>query len=194
MELNIIIAGVGGQGILSIAAVIGQAALMDQLYIKQSEVHGMSQRGGAVMSHLRISSNPVSSDLIPQGKADMIISLEPMEALRYLDYLSHNGWVITNTKPFENIENYPDVDKIIESIRNLPNRIFVDADQIAHELGSVKTSNMVMLGAAIPYLNISMEQLNEAVNTIFQSKGQLIVENNLKAMIAGMNYCNNFNN
>ena len=194
MELNIILAGVGGQGILSIAAVIGQAALMNKLSIKQSEVHGMSQRGGAVMSHLRISSDPISSDLIPHGKANMIISLEPMESLRYLDYLAPDGWVITNTKSFENIDNYPELDKIIQCIRSLPNRIFVDADQIAHELGSAKASNMVMLGAASPYLNISVEYMYEAIKNIFRTKGQPIVEMNLNAMKAGLNYCNNFSN
>lgn len=87
MNTDIILSGVGGQGILSIATIIGAAAINDNLYIKQAEVHGMSQRGGDVQSNLRISSTPIASDLIPLGKADLIISLEPMEAMRYLPYL-----------------------------------------------------------------------------------------------------------
>ena len=188
MKVDIILAGVGGQGILSIAAAIGQAALLNKLNIKQSEVHGMSQRGGAVMSHLRISSSPISSDLIPLGKADMILSVEPMESLRYLDYLSEDGWLVTNTKPFENINNYPDYEKLIQTIQDLPKRVFIDADQIAHEVGSVKVSNMVMLGASIPYLKLPSESIEEGVRTIFSSKGNEVVELNLKAMKLGWDY------
>lgn len=188
MKIDIILAGVGGQGILSIAAVIGQAALSNKLNIKQSEVHGMSQRGGAVMSHLRISSNPIASDLIPFGKADMILSVEPMESLRYLDYLSDQGWVVTNTKAFENITNYPDYERLINTIRDLPNRVFVDADQIAHEVGSVKASNIVMLGAALPYLKLSPESIEAAIRSIFASKGEDIVDLNVKALKSGWEY------
>jgi indolepyruvate ferredoxin oxidoreductase, beta subunit len=186
MKTDIILAGVGGQGILSIAAVIGKAALSQNLYIKQSEVHGMSQRGGAVMSHLRISSGTISSDLIPYGKADLIISVEPMESLRYLEYLSPNGWLVTNTKPFENISNYPDYGKLINTIRDLPKRVFIDADQIAHEIGSAKSSNMVMLGAAVPYLQLLPETVEKAIHEIFSAKGEQIVEMNIKAMHAGL--------
>lgn len=192
MKIDIILAGVGGQGILSIAAIIGQAALLNNLNIKQSEVHGMSQRGGAVMSHLRLSSKPVSSDLIPFGKADMIISLEPMESLRYLDYLSPDGWVITNTQIIENIDNYPGYERIIQSIRDLPNRIFVDADQIAHDIGSMKASNMVMLGAAMHFLKLNKESINQSVIYIFSSKGDHIVEMNLNALQAGIEYTQSY--
>jgi indolepyruvate ferredoxin oxidoreductase, beta subunit len=188
MKTDIILAGVGGQGILSIAAAIGQAALMNKLYIKQSEVHGMSQRGGAVMSHLRISSAPIASDLIPLGKADVILAVEPMESLRYLPYLAPDGWVVTNTTPFENISNYPDYDKLIQTIRMLPNRVFIDADRIAHEVGSVKASNMVMLGAAIPYINLSPESVQQGISTIFASKGEPVAELNRKAMKMGWDY------
>jgi len=188
MKIDIILAGVGGQGILSIAAAIGQAALINKLNIKQSEVHGMSQRGGAVMSHLRISSEPISSDLIPFGKADIILSVEPMESLRYLNYLSEDGWLVTNTKPFENINNYPDYEKLIEVIKNLPNRVFIDADQIAHEVGSLRVSNMVMLGASIPYLKLSPDSIEEGIRTIFASRGDEVVNLNLKAIKLGWDY------
>lgn len=187
-KIDIILAGVGGQGILSIAAAIGQGALFNNLHIKQSEVHGMSQRGGAVMSHLRISSKPVASDLIPYGSADLIISVEPMESLRYLPYLSPNGWVITNTKPFENISNYPDYDKLMQTIRDLPRRVFIDADQMAHEVGSIKASNMIMLGASVPFLSIDESSIEKGIRTIFESKGEEVVQLNLKAMHIGKEY------
>jgi indolepyruvate ferredoxin oxidoreductase beta subunit len=187
-KIDIILAGVGGQGILSIAAVIGQAALFDNLRIKQSEVHGMSQRGGAVMSHLRISSDPVASDLIPYGSADLIISVEPMESLRYLPYLSATGWLITNTKPFENIPDYPDYDKLMQTIRDLPRRVFIDADQMAHEVGSLKASNMIMLGASVPFLSIPESSIEKGIQSIFESKGKDVVELNLKAMHSGKEY------
>jgi indolepyruvate ferredoxin oxidoreductase, beta subunit len=188
IKIDIILAGVGGQGILSIAAAIGQAAIGNQLFIKQSEVHGMSQRGGAVMSHLRISSEAIASDLIPHGKADMILSVEPMESLRYLEYLAPDGWVITNTKPFENINNYPDYDRLIQTIRSLPRRVFVDADQMAHDVGSAKSSNMVMLGASVPYLKLAPESIEKSIRTIFASKGEQVVELNIKAMKMGWDY------
>ena len=140
------------------------------------------------MSHLRISSNPISSDLIPYGTADIILSVEPMESLRYLNYLAKTGWVITNTKSFENINNYPDYEKLINTIKELPQRVFIDADEIAHEAGSVKSSNMVMLGASVPFLKLSVESIEQGISSIFASKGKEIVELNLKAMKMGMDY------
>lgn len=108
MKKDIILCGVGGQGILSIATVIGEAATKAGLYLKQAEVHGMSQRGGDVQSNLRLSTETIWSDLIPQGGADVVISMEPMESLRYLPYLAKTGVIVTSCKPFINIPNYPD--------------------------------------------------------------------------------------
>ena len=149
MKKDIILAGVGGQGILSIAAVIGVAAVESGLYLKQAEVHGMSQRGGDVQSHLRISDQAISSDLIPQGRCDMILSVEPMEALRYLHFLAPEGWLVTSSTPFDNIEDYPPVEDLFKEIRKVKNHRIVDASSIARELGSQKVSNIVMLGAGI---------------------------------------------
>ncbi len=185
MKKDIILAGVGGQGILSVAAVIGMAALEKNLHIKQAEVHGMSQRGGAVQSHLRISTNEIASDLIPFGEADMILSVEPMEALRYLPYLSKNGWVITNTTPFINISNYPDIEKLMKQYDSLPNKIKVNADEIARQIGSPRSSNIVMVGAASAYLDIPYESLENGIRKIFARKGDKIIEKNLEALKAG---------
>jgi indolepyruvate ferredoxin oxidoreductase beta subunit len=172
MKTDIILAGVGGQGILSIAAVIGEAALEDGLYMKQAEVHGMSQRGGDVQSHLRLSDQPVASDLIPLGGADIIISLEPMEALRYLPYLKKDGWVVTNSNPFENIPNYPEMEKIRAEYDRLPNKVILDVEKIAKDLGSPRSGNVVLLGAASPYIGIEFAKLEEGIRRIFGKKAK----------------------
>ncbi len=188
MRNDIILAGVGGQGILSIAAIIGYAAVESDLYLKQAEVHGMSQRGGDVQSHLRLSSEEIASDLIPQGKADMIISVEPMEALRYLPYLGPEGWLITNTEPFINIPNYPEEEKIMAEIEKLPRHVALDAGKIAGEIGNKKAANMVILGAASPFIDIPFEKLENAIRMIFGRKGDEIVALNLDAIRAGREF------
>jgi len=185
MKKDIILAGVGGQGILSIAAIIGYAAVESGLYLKQAEVHGMSQRGGDVQSHLRISDKEIFSDLIPHGGADLILSVEPMESLRYIPYLSEEGWLITNTKPFINIPDYPEIDKLMKDIRSHSRNVALDAEEIAKELGSVRMMNMVMLGAATPFLDLDYSELEKGINFIFGRKGEKIVESNLAAMKAG---------
>jgi len=188
MKNDIILSGVGGQGILSIAATIGLAAVANDLFLKQSEVHGMSQRGGDVQSHLRLSDKPVSSDLIPYGKANLIISVEPMESLRYLPWLSKNGWLVTNSNPFINIPDYPSIDEIIKEIKKIKNNIIIDADTIAKEAGSARSGNIVILGAASPFIDMSFESLENAIRKLFERKGEEIVETNLKALKAGRDF------
>jgi indolepyruvate ferredoxin oxidoreductase, beta subunit len=185
MKTDIILSGVGGQGILSIAAVIGMAAIDSGLYVKQAEVHGMSQRGGAVQSHLRISDQPVYSDLIPAGSCDMILSVEPMECLRYIPFLTKNGWLVTNSKPFVNIDNYPIEDELFKEIRKIGNNILIDADHIASEVGSKKVSNIVMLGAASSFLGLPYEALEGSIRALFNRKGEDVIRLNLDALKAG---------
>ncbi|MDD4223194.1 MAG: indolepyruvate oxidoreductase subunit beta [Candidatus Cloacimonetes bacterium] len=186
MKKDIILAGVGGQGILTIAAILGAAALNRGWHLKQAEVHGMSQRGGDVQSHLRLSDSPIWSDLIPLGKADMILSVEPMEALRYLPYLNPDGWLIANMTPFKNIE-YPDLEAIYAEIRKLPNHVLIDADSIAKEVKASRGMNIVMLGAAAAHLGFSAEELGQAITDNFKRKGEQIVAANLRALEAGIN-------
>jgi len=185
MKKDIILAGVGGQGILSIAAIIGTAAVKAGYFLKQAEVHGMSQRGGDVQSNLRISNDPIASDLIPVGKADLIISVEPMEALRYIPMLSSEGWIITNTTPFINIPDYPSKEDLLKVIEEQHYHIKLDAESIAKEIGSVKCANVVILGAATPFLGLSYEQIEDAIRVMFGRKGEEIVNMNLAALKAG---------
>ena len=185
MKTDIILAGVGGQGILSIANIIGYAAIKNGLNLKQAEVHGMSQRGGDVQSHFRLADHEIASDLIPMGKADLIISVEPMEALRYLPWLNNEGWVITNDQPFINIPNYPDQAKLADTLNKLPRKVVIDADRIATDLGSARSANMVILGAASPYIQLDLATIENAVAEVFARKGEAVVETNLACLRAG---------
>ncbi|MEI8005246.1 MAG: indolepyruvate oxidoreductase subunit beta [Bacteroidota bacterium] len=189
MKKDIILAGVGGQGIISIASVIGYAALQEKMFLKQSEVHGMSQRGGDVMSNLRISHDEIASDLIPYGQADLIISVEPLESLRYLEYLSPgNGWLVTNTTPFNNIPNYPELEKVMAELNKLPHHIALDADLLAKEAGSARSANMVILGAASPFLGLAYEKFEDAIRFIFRTKGDTVIGKNLEALKLGRDF------
>ena len=185
MKINIILAGVGGQGILTIAAVLDTAALSCDLNIKQAEVHGMSQRGGAVQSHVRISDSEIYSDLIPQGKVDIIISVEPMELLRYLPFLKEGGHLVTDSNPFVNITNYPELDELHTEIKALPNSILIDAKQIAKDLGNSRATNIVLLGAASSILPLSDDSFIDAIKTLFERKGEKIVNKNIEAFLKG---------
>lgn len=185
MKKDIILCGVGGQGILSIATIIGEAAMNDGLFIKQAEVHGMSQRGGDVQSNLRLSSEKILSDLIPMGGADVIISMEPMEALRYLPFLAKDGWIITSSTPFVNIPNYPEMDKIKADLNALPNVIVLDIEQAAKDNGVPRSANVILLGAAQKALGIEYTKLEDAIRRVFERKGESVVEANIKALAIG---------
>jgi indolepyruvate ferredoxin oxidoreductase beta subunit len=182
---DIIIAGVGGQGIVSIASVIGYATLEAHLFFKQSEVHGMSQRGGDVQSHFRIANFPVHSDTVPLGQADLIISVEPLEALRYVNYLSPEGWIIANTTPFENVPNYPDLGLVHSTIENFTNSMLFNADEEARKIGTVKAANMVLLGAASAFLGLEYSTLENGIKKLFGRKGEKVVDMNLRALARG---------
>ncbi len=188
MKKDIILAGVGGQGILSIAACIGMAALEEGMDLKQAEVHGMSQRGGAVQSHLRISTEKIASDLIPEGKADIVIAVEPMESLRYIPMLESNGWIITSINPYNNIKDYPDIELLLKEIWKQPHYVTLDADAMSKDCGSVKAANMVILGAAAPFLGLKPESIEIAVAKIFADKGEDVIQLNLKALRSGRAY------
>lgn len=185
METNIILAGVGGQGILAISFVIDMTAIREGLQFKQAETHGMSQRGGAVVSHLRVSDSVIHSDLIARGKATLILGVEPLESLRYLDFLSPEGTVVTGIDPFMNIDNYGDMDQILEAIEKVPNHIMLPSDRLARQAGTAKAQNMVMLGAATPYLQLADTALESSIAEAFATKGERIQQVNIKAFRIG---------
>ncbi len=188
MKKDIILSGVGGQGILSIATVIGEAATQAGLHLKQDEVHGMSQRGGDVQSNLRLSTDEIYSDLIPQGQADLIIAMEPMEALRYLPYLSEDGWVITSSEPFINIPNYPDTEALYQELDALKHVKKLGIETLAKENQMPKSANMILLGMAAPFIEIiSPEDLRKSIMRIFMSKGEKIISDNVNAFDLGYN-------
>ena len=187
MKKDIILCGVGGQGILSIATIIGEAATKAGINLKQAEVHGMSQRGGDVQSNLRLSTEPIYSDLIALGGCDLIISMEPMEALRYLPYLAKDGVIVTSNKPFVNIPNYPELEAVKAELEALPNKVvMLDIEQVAKDAGNARGANVVLLGMAAEYLEIvSADDLRTAVATIFARKGEAVVNGNLAAFDKG---------
>lgn len=188
MKKDIILAGVGGQGILTIATIIGDAAAVAGLSLKQAEVHGMSQRGGDVQSNLRLSTDTIHSDLIKQGATDIIISMEPMEALRYISYLNNDGWVVTSSHPYKNIPNYPDYQSLMEELQALPHAAILPIDDLAKDNNVPKSANVVLLGMAAKYIKIlSPEQLRESVKRVFAQKGETVVEMNCKAFDIGLN-------
>ncbi len=185
-KIDIKLAGVGGQGILTIATVLGEAATAAGLYLKQAEVHGMSQRGGDVQSDLRLSTEPIWSDLILLGGADLIISMEPMEALRYLPYLAPDGVVVTSSRPFVNIPDYPDESALLAELDALPHVVRLDIESAARDSGLPKSANMVLLGLAAPHVGLlTAQQLRDAVARVFARKGEAVVEANLKAFGLG---------
>lgn len=185
MKYDILLCGVGGQGVLSIAAVIASSAMADGLYVRQSEVHGMSQRGGGVQAHMRLSDSPISSDLIPSGQADMILSMEPLESLRYLEKLCPQGILITSSQPFVNIPNYPEVQKIYDAIQKLPHAYIVKSHDLAVEAGNIKSENMVLVGAALQYLPVKLETVEKSIHDRFGKKDPKLVDINCKALELG---------
>jgi indolepyruvate ferredoxin oxidoreductase beta subunit len=185
MTFDIVLAGVGGQGVLSLSSIIAAGALEEGLFVKQSEVHGMAQRGGTVTAHLRLADHPIASDLVPLGRASLVLSLEPLESLRFNDYLAPDGVIITATDPVVNIDNYPPLDELIETVRSQPRAVLVDATRLARGAGLARATNMVMAGAAAPWLPISAASLERCIRVQFGRKGPTVVEQNMAAFHAG---------
>lgn len=185
MTFDIVLAGVGGQGVLSLSSIIAAGALDAGLHVKQSEVHGMAQRGGSVTAHLRLADRPVESELVPFGAAAMILSLEPVESLRYLEYLAPGGVVVTATEPVVNVPDYPDMEALVAAIRGLPRSVLVDAGAIAKRAGLARATNMVMAGAAAPMLPMAPASIERCIRGQFARKGEAVVEQNLAAFRAG---------
>ncbi len=186
MNRNLILAGVGGQGLLALAAVIGEAARSQGLHVLQAEVHGMAQRGGIVQSHLRYADHPIHSALVKKGTAHLVLSLEPMEALRYVAYLAEDGAVVTSTSPLKNIPNYPEEERIEGDLNHIGRHCLLDAPALAKQAGAIQSTNMVMLGAGAPFLELPVDALERAIRTIFAGKSDAIIDTNLRALYLGL--------
>ena len=182
MTYDIILAGVGGQGVLSLAAIVAKAAMLDGFFVRQSEVHGMAQRGGAVLAHLRVSDEPIAGDLVPAGGADMVLAMEPLESLRYLSYLKPEGIVVTAAEPFVNIPDYPEIEKVLGAIRALPRSLLVDAAGIAKEAGSPRAVNMALAGAASLLLPVRLASIERGIDELFGKKDPRAAEANRRAI------------
>lgn len=185
MKFDIVLAGVGGQGVLTAAAILAETGRRAGLHVKQGEIHGMSQRGGAVSANLRMSDRPVASDLIPRAAATMILSLEPVEALRWVGYLAPHGVVVSSSSPVRNVPDYPELSEVLAALARLPHSVVVDAQPLARTAGSGRADNVVMLGAAAGFLPFPSEALQECVTDFFAPKGEKLVELNRRAFEAG---------
>jgi indolepyruvate ferredoxin oxidoreductase beta subunit len=185
MQKNIILAGVGGQGILSIAYVIDNAALDAGYHFKQAEVHGMAQRGGAVQSHLRYADTEIYSDLIPEGMCDLVLAVEPLEVLRYWHYLQPDGWVVSSVTPYVNIPDYPEMDALLEQLSDFTNLDLVDTGLLAKAAGNLRAQNMVAVGAGSNHMDFTEDQLLAHVESLFARKGEKIVAVNQRAFRLG---------
>jgi len=185
MKYDVILAGVGGQGVLSVSAIIASSAMKEGLQVKQSEVHGMSQRGGAVYTNLRLSDRAIYSDLIPTGGASMVLSMEPLESLRYLGYLNPKGQLITSSNPELNIPDYPDLPGLVAQIRAFPQAMIIDTHKLALDAGSGRAANMVLAGAASHFLPIRTGTMEQLIKEMFARKGEKVVETNIKAFRLG---------
>ncbi len=190
MKFDVVLAGVGGQGVLSIAAIIGLAAVDGGLRLKQAEVHGMSQRGGSVQSHLRIADHPIFSDLIPEGGADLLLSMEPMETLRYVPFLAKDGAIVAERSPVVNITNYPALDEVLTVLQQYPRITLIDAEVIARDMRASRSSNMVLLGAASVHIPLMSQDLEAAISEVFSRKGDNVVAQNIEAFRKGREMVN----
>jgi indolepyruvate ferredoxin oxidoreductase beta subunit len=183
---NILISGVGGQGVLLTSKIIAEAALLTGLDVKQSEVHGMAQRGGSVLSQVRFGDK-VFSPIVSEGEADLLIGFEPLETARYLHFLKDDGVVIYNTRSIGTIgvsigvEKYPaDINTLIKD--RIKTVIPFDGTQLAVAAGDKRTLNLVLLGAALTFLPLKETVILEAIKNTVPKK---VLEINQKAFAAG---------
>jgi indolepyruvate ferredoxin oxidoreductase beta subunit len=182
---DVVLAGVGGQGVLSVASVLAEAARRSGLVVRQGEIHGMSQRGGAVQATLRLADAPIAGDLIGRGGADMVLGVEPVEALRYLEFLAPGGRLVTAADPVRNIPDYPPLEAILAAARSVPGAVLVEAGDLARRAGSGRTANVVMVGAASVFLPIAPEIVEACLVDAFAAKGERVVEANRRAFALG---------
>ncbi len=189
MKLNVVIVGVGGQGALTTSGILARAAMKAGLNVITAETHGMAQRGGSVEVHVRIGD--VKAPLIPEGKADVMIALEPSEALRYSKFLNSKSIVILNTRKIippsvtAGTGTYPELDEILTELRKItPRVIAVNASEIAEKAGNILATNVVVIGMLLGYfpMPFKIEHVEEVIREVMPDK---IVDLNLRALKMG---------
>lgn len=185
-KVDLLITGVGGQGAILASDIIGKAAVISGLPIRAAETHGMAQRGGSVVNHIRLGTDLGS--MIPKKGADIMLALEPMEAVRYLDFLKDGGIIIVNTQPIvpvtvtSGFASYPEIQEILDVLSEKYIVKAFNADKLAYEAGSRLAMNVTMVGAVSGYLPISKEDLIESVKALVPQK---TVEINIRAFEMG---------
>jgi indolepyruvate ferredoxin oxidoreductase beta subunit len=184
-RIDVVLAGVGGQGVLILSHILARAGLRYGWTVKQGEVHGMSQRGGAVQAHLRMAEREVAAPLIPRGTAHLIVATEPLEALRAAEYLAPDGQVVTSVARIDEVEGYPDEATLEARLAELPGLVTVDGPGLAREAGSARAANVVVLGAALDLLPLPAELVEDEVGGTFADRGARLVEVNRRALEAG---------
>ncbi|MGB3943892.1 MAG: indolepyruvate oxidoreductase subunit beta [Methanothrix sp.] len=186
-DCDVVVVGVGGQGVILISEIIGRAAMLAGLSVRGVETHGMAQRGGSVINHIRVGCR--YSAMISPGGADVLVAMEPAEALRYASYLSPEGVALVNTRPLLPVTvttgqaTYPSIEEILAPLREASSRVYpMDATRLAAEAGSPQAANVVMLGALARHLPIGEERLQEALSKIVPAR---FLEVNRKAFELG---------
>jgi len=186
MKLDILLVGVGGQGILTSAAILAKSAINSGINVITAETHGMAQRGGSVEVHVRFGD--VKSPLIPYGSADIMVALEPSEALRYTHYCSEKTRAIINTKPIyppavsRGEVEYPSIEVVQKELSWLNGIYFIDATQLAKEVGNAQAANVVVLGALCRLTQLDSGHVERAITEVLPAR---LHELNLKAFKAG---------
>ena len=186
--MDVIIVGVGGQGILTCSNILAKASINAGLNVLTSEVHGMAQRGGSVEVHVRIGD--VHSPLIPFGSADVMIALEPVEALRKVEFVGEDSIVLMNVRPIIPVSvtlgmaKYPSVEDVVERLKGLVKRVIkIDALDVAKRAGDVRTANVVMLGAFVKHTNLfTIEEVERAIREVLPENVHYV---NVKALRFG---------
>jgi indolepyruvate ferredoxin oxidoreductase beta subunit len=182
---GIVLSGVGGQGVLSLAQILLEALRRSGLQALQSEIHGMSQRGGSVHAQDCFSSLPLTSPIIEEGRADLLIALEPLEALRYVSMLAIHGHLVVSEEPQVNMEGYPPLDDVYAALKAVPGAPLVDTEDLARRLNHRQAGGMVLLGMASKFLPVAASVWREVISQRFESKGPRVTEKNLEAFEVG---------
>lgn len=182
---GIILSGVGGQGVLSLAQILLEALRRSGLHTLQSEIHGMSQRGGSVHAQVCYAEAPLSSPIIDEGCADLLIALEPLEALRYVSMLRLNGALVVSEEPQTDMAGYPPLEDIYAALKAVPGAHLVDTEDLARRLNHRQAGGMALLGMASRFLPVDDAVWREVIAQRFEAKGPRITEKNLEAFEAG---------